>query len=183
MVGLKARAILLSLALHLVPFFLLLFFFSRTTVVKEEPAAEDRFVIEAPLGNVFVLKATGGDAKLPGESTSVVTNEPIENGTQASPNPGTPMGEAVPLGKIEPVYPSASRRLGEQGESVFVVGIEADGSVSAAQLEKSSGHARLDAAAKEALLTARFQPPAHSDGVGARKRFRVEFRLEGGAKP
>ena len=46
-----------------------------------------------------------------------------------------------------PDYPPVSRRLGEQGTLRLRLSIAADGSVSEAQIETSSGHSRLDEAA------------------------------------
>jgi protein TonB len=72
-----------------------------------------------------------------------------------------------------------SRRLGEEGEAVFSLDVDADGAVSGARLEKSSGHERLDAAAREALLAAKFQPAARAGrALPSTTRMRIEFQLK-----
>lgn len=76
------------------------------------------------------------------------------------------------------IYPARARQRGEEGEARFLLGIDADGSVSSATIEKSTGHHLLDEAARAALLGGRF-PPAQADGVPALgfKRFRVAFHV------
>jgi TonB family protein len=155
------------------------------------------FSIEAPLGSVFVREEESSESApaeandrsrpLPSPEPGIFLRRTKEAGGSESPSeesaPGTPEGEAEPLGKIEPVYPPLSRRLGEEGEAVFLLTIEASGKVSAAQLEKSSGSGRLDEAARSALLGALFRP-AESAGrqAASSKRFRIEFRLEGSGR-
>jgi protein TonB len=58
----------------------------------------------------------------------------------------------------QPEYPAASRRLQETGTVLlrFLVGV--DGTVVESQIESSSGHDRLDQAAKEALSRCQFKP-------------------------
>lgn len=180
-----AAALAAAFYLHAVP---------GSLEVKEE--AKEEFVVEAPLGHVFVQEAPLAESaeKKPEEQAPVDSAEPpmafpdevkkpeTAQGADSAPGPsGTPDGEAQPLGKIEPSYPPVSRKLGEQGEAVFILTIQADGTVAAAELEKTSGFERLDAAARAALLAATFAPP-RTDTTGqpasSRKRFRVEFRLE-----
>lgn len=79
---------------------------------------------------------------------------------------------------LPPVYPAAARARGVEGVVHLLVTIEADGSVGAASLAASSGHALLDAAALDAVRAWRFSP-ALLDGVPARTTYRlpVSFRL------
>ncbi|MCI1005071.1 energy transducer TonB [Herbaspirillum sp. C7C8] len=58
----------------------------------------------------------------------------------------------------QPVYPAAARRRGDEGEVLLRVLINAQGSVEQIALEKSSGIASLDQAARVAVAQARFQP-------------------------
>lgn len=187
------RAVLISFFLHAAAIALALYLHAQPGAeVKEvaEEASED-FVLEAPLGHVFVTEAPAGEEKKEVEkpTDSAAAEKPMafpddvkRPGAEeeaAEGAPGTPDGEAQPLGKIEPTYPPVSRRLGEEGEAVFQLSIQPDGTVSAAELEKSSGFDRLDSAARAALLAATFAPAqANGQPAPARKRFRVEFRLE-----
>lgn len=72
----------------------------------------------------------------------------------------------------EPEYPRASVRLGEEGDVVLALGIDAEGFVDSVEIETSSGFRRLDAAAMSAALTWRFAP-----GTPARFRHTVHFVL------
>jgi periplasmic protein TonB len=69
-----------------------------------------------------------------------------------------PKSDASHLHNRPPVYPAASRRLGEQGRVLMDVFIRADGSVGEIRLKSTSGYARLDQAALEAVQQWRYQP-------------------------
>jgi periplasmic protein TonB len=58
----------------------------------------------------------------------------------------------------EPEYPPASERLGESGKVVLNMLIGTDGRVKDSKVQTSSGFARLDQAAKEALSLCKFTP-------------------------
>lgn len=57
-----------------------------------------------------------------------------------------------------PRYPPQSRRLREQGLVVLRVVIDERGAASSIEIETSSGHSRLDAAARDAVQRAAFRP-------------------------
>jgi protein TonB len=78
-----------------------------------------------------------------------------------------------------PVYPRASRRAGEAGLVVVRVFVDAAGLPRAVQLAQSSGHARLDAAATDAVLRSRFHPPTDQGRPTAGwARIPIPFELE-----
>ncbi|WP_374427930.1 energy transducer TonB, partial [Ideonella dechloratans] len=56
------------------------------------------------------------------------------------------------------VYPAAARRLGETGTALVRVVVDVNGLPREVTLHQSSGHARLDQAALDAMRAARFQP-------------------------
>lgn len=58
----------------------------------------------------------------------------------------------------QPVYPAAALRRGEEGEVLLRVLINAEGAVDEIALQRSSGNASLDRAAREAVQRARFKP-------------------------
>ena len=58
----------------------------------------------------------------------------------------------------KPVYPPLSRRLNEEGKVWLRVRVGADGSALEVELKQGSGHARLDAAARDAVARWRFVP-------------------------
>lgn len=81
-----------------------------------------------------------------------------------------------------PRYPPQSRRLREQGLVVLRVVIDERGVASSIEIETSSGHARLDAAAREAVSRAAFRPYVE-DGEPRRALvlIPIEFALNRGS--
>jgi protein TonB len=69
--------------------------------------------------------------------------------------------------RTPPSYPALSRRLGETGKVVVRVELAENGQVSTASVDTSSGHARLDQAALNAVKTWRCTP-ALRDGRAVR---------------
>lgn len=86
--------------------------------------------------------------------------------------------EPVPLTTPPPAYPRLSRRAGEEGSVLCSLELGVDGSVLAVEILESSGHPRLDLAAREALVGWRFEPRREAGApVAARILHRVTFRL------
>lgn len=79
-----------------------------------------------------------------------------------------------------PRYPPQSRRLREQGLVVLRVLIDEKGQASSIEIESSSGHVRLDHAAKDAVARAAFRPYVE-DGAPRRALvlIPIEFSLSG----
>jgi protein TonB len=86
------------------------------------------------------------------------------------------------LANPAPVYPTLSRRLGEEGTVVLRVQIDSEGLARTVELAQSSGYPRLDQAALEAVRRWRFAP-AQRDGraVEAWVRVPIVFRLQDSA--
>jgi protein TonB len=80
---------------------------------------------------------------------------------------------------INACYPSASRRLSEEGRAVATVTIGADGKAGAITVTQSSGFPRLDAAVECVVRRLPFDP-AKRDGaaVDAQVSLPVQFKLE-----
>jgi protein TonB len=77
-----------------------------------------------------------------------------------------------------PRYPPASRRAREEGEVLVRVLIDVDGRPGEVRILRSSGHARLDDAALEAVRAALFRPyVADGHARAAYVRVPVEFTL------
>jgi protein TonB len=78
----------------------------------------------------------------------------------APPTPSVRTGAVIQPGAscAKPDYPSASRRLEEEGtvSLKFLIGV--DGRVLQAEIEKTSGFPRLDEAARNALSKCQFRP-------------------------
>ncbi|GAB1400358.1 hypothetical protein MASR1M66_18130 [Aminivibrio sp.] len=82
-------------------------------------------------------------------------------------------GETLSIVKrVVPVYPLFSRKRGEEGKAVILVTLQS-GRVTDAEVERSSGSTRLDAAALRAARQWVF-----SDNVTVRARIPFLFRLD-----
>ncbi len=101
-------------------------------------------------------------APTPTTATPVISSPPVA----AAPAPAAPATPAVRVGATiqpgahcaKPDYPSASRRLEEEGTVTLKFLIGADGRVLQAEIEKTSGFNRLDEAARNALSKCQFRP-------------------------
>lgn len=104
---------------------------------------------------------------------NAVTMAPAAPPAAPQASPAGPVSPAAPAPRAEPVrtaagvnaancekpeYPSASRRLEEEGtvHLRFLVGV--DGKVIQSEIEKSSGYRRLDEAARAGLARCQFRP-------------------------
>ncbi len=84
-------------------------------------------------------------------------------------------------GALKLRYPVASVRQHEQGTVLLRVRVDARGHVERTEIARSSGHARLDAAAREAVERAHFRPLLRNGvAVPAWGVVPVEFRLDRG---
>lgn len=79
-----------------------------------------------------------------------------------APQPPLPVSsvrfDADYLQNPKPVYPPMSRRLGEEGKVVLRVRVSAQGTPLSVEIRQSSGHTRLDEAARAAVERWRFVP-------------------------
>ncbi len=79
----------------------------------------------------------------------------------------------------KPVYPHASRRLGEQGKVLLRVFVSAAGLAEKVEIKLSSGFARLDQAAEEAVARWRFVPAKRGEqAIAAWVQVPITFQLE-----
>jgi protein TonB len=109
--------------------------------------------------------------------------EPAPPVLAAAPAPAPltpPVFDADYLLNPAPVYPPVARRLGEQGRVVLRVLVNAGGTADEVLLRSSSGHARLDDAARETVRAWKFVPARRGDQpVSAWVLIPISFRLEG----
>jgi protein TonB len=119
-------------------------------------------------------------------SNVVMSNTPTAARPIAAPPP-RPVDVTPPrldlrrLGdRARPNYPSASRRLGEEGVVMLLVRVGTDGRVSDCQVDQSSGFPRLDEAAKEHVAKYYRFSPATSGGqpIEGTVRIPIRFKLE-----
>jgi periplasmic protein TonB len=91
-----------------------------------------------------------------------------------------PIFAADYLDNPSPPYPVVSRRLGEQGRVVLRVLVNAGGGADQVEVRTSSGHVRLDEAARETVRRWRFVPAKRGEQpVPAWVLIPISFRLEG----
>lgn len=102
---------------------------------------------------------------------------PAARGQPQAADPDRPrvVGRVDYLGKRPaPVYPRLSERRGEQGRVVLRVLISPRGTVADVKIQHSSGYARLDEAAVQAVRQARFQPYTEN-GIAYPARVDIPF--------
>jgi periplasmic protein TonB len=102
--------------------------------------------------------------EVPAASSAPPAPAPVATATIPRPAPviKPPVIDAARNCK-KPAYPPASVRLGEAGTVLLRFLIDADGKVKSSEVQASSGHQRLDEAAREGLSLCRFKPGL-SDG-------------------
>ncbi|MBI5937014.1 MAG: energy transducer TonB [Betaproteobacteria bacterium] len=88
----------------------------------------------------------------------VAANAPAQAAASQQLVIAPPRFDAEYLDNPRPVYPAMSRRLGEEGRVLLRVLVGGEGRARAVQLKEGSGFARLDQAAREAVLRWRFVP-------------------------
>lgn len=112
------------------------------------------------------------------ESASNAGTAQITQGAAAQPPSPVWADKANFRVRPQPVYPPRAVELGQQGEAVFHVRLERDGSIAEIVLKRSSGHELLDRAAIAAVRIAQFQPEMRNgQPVAAWVQFPVRFHL------
>jgi protein TonB len=91
-----------------------------------------------------------------------------------------PVFQADYLDNPAPAYPALSRRIGEQGRVILRVLVNPAGLADQIEVRTSSGHPRLDDAARTTVARWRFVPAKRGDQpVAAWVLIPISFRLEG----
>lgn len=82
---------------------------------------------------------------------------------------------------LQPRYPPASMRAHEQGVVMLRVLVDESGNPQRIEIARSSGHTRLDAAARESVSHARFRPVMRNgQATSAWGIVPIEFRIDHG---
>ncbi|QTQ36011.1 Periplasmic biopolymer transport protein linking inner and outer membranes [Aromatoleum petrolei] len=127
------------------------------------------------------------------ETPPLAPPEPVREAAAPTPPapPARPAPEAPPaviaarfdaayLNNPAPAYPPLSRRMREEGKVMLRVQVTAEGLPAQVDLAESSGFARLDAAAREAVQRWRFVPAKQgAQPVAAAVIVPIVFKLEG----
>ncbi len=117
---------------------------------------------QVPQVEVAVAPSTAPKQAITAVASSAPQATPASTASPAAPSrPAPPVRTPASVSAAQcekPEYPSASRRMEEEGTVSlrFLVGV--DGKVIQSEIEKSSGFKRLDEAARAGLSKCRFQP-------------------------
>lgn len=139
---------------------------------RSAPPARTR---TAPVREVRPVHAAS--PSLDAASAASATRSDAARGRPQAADPDRPrvVGRVDYLGKQPaPVYPRLSERRGEQGRVVLRVLISPQGTVADVKIQHSSGYARLDEAAVQAVRQARFRPYTEN-GIAYPARVDIPF--------
>ena len=121
------------------------------------PAAAMSAAAEAPVAAQDFAIASQTSVPAPSRS-EIAAPAPAPARAAAPPAITPPRFDAVYLHNPAPAYPRASRVAGHQGQTVLTVLVSEQGVAVNVQVERSSGFARLDEAALDAVKQWRFVP-------------------------
>lgn len=120
-------------------------------------------------------------APSPNAITAVTNVKPVEAAPPAPPAPVVKHEPVVVPAVVDaakscrsPEYPAVSRRMEETGTVVLDFLIDLDGRVAESKVESSSGHPRLDEAARDAMSLCKFKPGT-VDGKPERTWARIRY--------
>ncbi|WP_292931510.1 energy transducer TonB [Noviherbaspirillum sp.] len=132
----------------------------RTVPVVKKP-------VTRPRPAVPVVNTTPSPQAIAAPATPPAAPAPAEPAAPAITAPPSPAAPAMPrtittgieyLQAPQPEYPPIARRMGEQGKTILRVLVNEKGRPESVEVQKSSGSARLDEAARQAVLRALFKP-------------------------
>lgn len=128
--------------------------------------------------NLYQVRKEETAPQPPPMAPAVATRDPAP--VAPAPALAPPRADMAYLNNPPPVYPSVSRRAGEQGRVMLRVRVSARGQVEAIEVQKSSGYDRLDEAALSAVRRWRFVPATVGDrAVEGWALVPVNFTLRG----
>lgn len=146
-------------------------------VLKRPPPARVIAAAPTPAPAAFVVPAPPPETPEPAA--------PVPASVVVAPPAPAPAAKIIPASAVqylEPIileYPRLSKRLGETGRVMIRVFIDEAGLAQSAQVNRSSGHPRLDDAALAAVRKARFKPyTENGQAVSGWAFIPLEFELE-----
>lgn len=139
--------------------------------VPSTPAAPEESVLAH-------REAERAQSSLPSSAEHATASQSKPDSSDVGPI-APPSFRASYLRNPEPVYPAASRRLGEEGTVQLRVRVSAEGQPVQVDVHRSSSHPRLDEAATAAVREWRFLPAKQgTTAVEATVIVPIVFRLE-----
>jgi protein TonB len=148
-------------------------------VVKPQPKPPEPLpVVTAPVETPSPIVVAPPPEPPPPPQAAIAPPEPLPPPVVVEVSP--PVFNAAYLDNPQPRYPPLSRRIGEQGRVILRVLVTPAGSAQQIEVRASSGHARLDHAAREAVRQWKFVPAKRGEQpVAAWVLIPVSFRLDG----
>ena len=151
-------------------------FIPETTQPEEQPEVKIKPEIEQPVANDQPPpEVQFEEAVVPPSEVPVPASASAISGSQQQ---GAPAQDLKTANRVDPTYPPASRRAGEQGTVRLKVLVDTNGRPSNVEVAQSSGFPRLDEAAVQAVRKWRFE--AATDGskkIQAYTQVAVTFKL------
>jgi periplasmic protein TonB len=138
--------------------------------IKIKPEIDQPVAVDEPVPEI--------DFEEPVTPPSDVPIPASANAVTGSPSAGAPAQDLKTANRVDPIYPPASRRAGEQGTVRLKVLVDTNGRASNVAVSQTSGFPRLDQAAVEAVKKWRFV--AATDGtnkIQAYTQVAVTFKL------
>jgi protein TonB len=138
--------------------------------VKIKPEIEQQVAVDQPPPEVQFEEPVTPPAEVPIPASA--------NAISGSQQQGAPAQDLKTANRVDPTYPPASRRAGEQGTVRLKVLVDTNGRPANVEVSQGSGFARLDQAAVEAVRKWRFE--AATDGskkIQAYTQVAVTFKL------
>jgi len=149
----------------------------RITEPEPEPIKPD---IEPPTTEPVPMVATPvvpmieEEVQIAPVDTTSITAKAVEN----PPAVGAPAQDLKAKQRVEPVYPSASRRDGEEGTVRLRILVDERGRPTDVQIAQGSGFARLDQAAVDAVRRWRFEAATNgTNAISAWTQVAISFKL------
>ena len=187
----RSSAVVAVVLLHAAMFYAISSGLDVTKITKPLESMVTVFVPEdrpieppPPMPQVKLPEAQLSDVTPPEPLPVQITPEvPVTTESSAAITTTTAAQEAIPTttsfsikSRVDPLYPAASRRSGEQGTVMLELIVGPDGKPSEVRVTRSSGYPGLDEAATTAVRKWRF---AVNGGSGySRLQLPVTFRLE-----
>lgn len=147
--------------------------------VIEEPEIQVQPDIEqAQVENLEPTVIPPDEVIVPPAETPMPPSENAIAATEAVAPPGPPSQELKTKSRVEPMYPPAARRAGEEGTVRLRILVDERGVPRDVQVAQGSGFTRLDQAAIEAVRKWRFAAATNgSQAITAWTQVSITFRL------
>jgi protein TonB len=141
---------------------------------QHEPVKVIKPELETPVVDPPPIEDTIPEIEVPVDEPA-----PAAITAQESPAPPAETSDMKVERRVDPIYPPASRRAGEEGTGVFRVLVDTNGRPLEVQVLRSSGFPRLDEAAVTAIRKWMFRAAvANGQNVQSWTRVQVQFKLE-----